>query len=110
MEQTVKSQQKEINQQWQAINHEQKKLEENNKQIKKKVHEEALNKFETYRTQEIANIMGIILIMFIPIFILFGQHDWFRSDTIQLFHYEGQLIGGFWNWAIDIVISIWHWQ
>lgn len=98
MEQTVKSQQKEINQQWQAINHEQEKLEENNKQFKKKVHEEALDKFKTYQTQEIANIMGIILIMFIPIFILFGQHDWFRSDTIQLFHYEGQLISGFWHW------------
>lgn len=110
MEQTVKSQQKEINQQWQSINHEQKKLEENNKQFKKKVDKEALDKFKTYQTQEIANIMGIILIMFTPIFILFGQHDWFRSDTIQLFHYEGQLIGGFWNWAVDIVLSIWHWQ
>ena len=110
MEQTVKSQQKEINQQWQAINHEQKKLEENNKQFKKKVDKEALDKFKTYQTQEIANIMGIILIIFIPIFILFGQHDWFRSDTIQLFHYEGQLIGGFWNWAVDIMLSIWHWQ
>ncbi|CAI3483785.1 hypothetical protein CIRMBP1204_02392 [Enterococcus cecorum] len=110
MNQTVKSQQKEINQHWQAINHEQKKLEENNKQFKKKVHEEALNKFETYQTQEIANIMGIVLLMFIPIFILFGQHDWFRSDTIQLFHYEGQLIGGFWNWAVGIVLNFWHWQ